>query len=487
MKKRTKITIIAVIIFLFASLVAFVYQYFSKYMSINGTYMTVYSIDFSNAEYKYFYNEAIYEYMEANASLLDYTGLMVGVDYSKQYRDKDNNVTWADYFSDKAMEKLENIALLCKSADEANYIYDEEKINAYIADIKDNLSERAHEIEQSLDEYIGQAYISGAEYNDIKPAIEKQAKAETYKQYIKENIEYTTEDIFKYYDENSKKYDIVDFRAIVISTTEYMNKLSSDYNRNDYDSDDSLKEAVYDAATKQVESDAESIFENVKSEDDFIKYAEKYASEEVRNSSEGEDISLNKNIDYSSANMVYKDWLFDDARTYGSMCLMKEEQSGNYYVLFFINRSKNRNSSITYEQILIPYPNDGNSGEISPENRNKGIKKAEDIYKEIQKENLTQDIFEDYADKYNEDYSTQNSHGLKVNMAKNNVPSIAKDWLFSQRTPGDITLIHDSDCSFIFYYISSSDEYWYKKATSDYIDEKYNTILKSFQLNKGDL
>ena len=474
--KKYRIIIVTALIFIAVSLIAFIYQMINKNDKINGEYISFYGISFSHAEYMYFFNECAEQYITANAGMLDYTGLKLGIDYSKQYKNTNTDETWEDYFKAQAENDMKDIAFICKAAEKNNYTFDKDNLTRHIENIKEKIAEKAHNTDQTLDAYIGQAYLSGARFRDIRPAIEKQEKAEIYKSYIKEGISYTTEDIFDYYDVNSQLYDIVDYRAIILSTTEYMNALSPEYNIEDYESDEELKAVIYEEATKKLLDDANHIFDNTKSEEDFKAYALEYAPESVKKSAnEDDDISLNKNIDYSSANLAYKDWLFDEQRTYGSMCLIKEEQSGNYYLLFFLGRNKNKSHSVSYNHIYISYPISSPIADMSDEDKESGRRKAEKIYKEISEAKpLSQSEFENFADKYNDDYSTKDTHGYKENIYKHNLPASISEWLYSDRLPGDMVLIHDSEGSYILYFISYSDDIWYKNAKNDYINSKYN-------------
>lgn len=171
------------------------------------------------------------------------------------------------------------------------------------------------------------------------------------------------------------------------------------------------------------------------------------------------------------------------------MCIIHDDKSENYYILYFLNRQKDTAVTATYNQIFLGYSPSNSAAGVTEEDRDAVKNKAKSIYDDIKgQKTLSQSIFESYAERYNQDYNTKNTNGLKENIASSNVSEGVSKWLFPKentRKNGDVGLIYEQTGVYIIFFSSYSEDAWYTNAKEDYQTEQYEAMLNDLKNKYG--
>lgn len=488
-RKNTLITILIALFFLL-SIIGLFYNQYKTYKSINGKYKEIAGITYSKIDFQYFYQNYVQNFIQEDYAILDYLKLQPDVDFSKQTH-SDQGDTWENFFIKQANNDLvENAALCAAEAENTSFHVSDKELDAYVENVKSQLSEKATAASCSLDQYVSQVYLDGAGFNDLKSAIILQGKAMKYKNYLYNQVDLGKTNICNYYYNNKKNYDLVSYRCIIISTTDYMNEVSKEFAENGHDASNTLEEDILSEAKERAGSDAKKIYDETTSASDLEQFAHDYASENVKKQiGTNADYSLYSNVLYKDANSVYRDWLFDNKREYGNMCIIHDDKSENYYILYFLNRQKDTAVTATYNQIFLGYSPSNSAAGVTEEDRDAVKNKAKSIYDDIKgQKTLSQSIFESYAERYNQDYNTKNTNGLKENIASSNVSEGVSKWLFPKgntRKNGDVGLIYEQTGVYIIFFSSYSEDAWYTNAKEDYQTEQYEAMLNNLKNKYG--
>ena len=246
-RKNTLITILIALFFLL-SIIGLFYNQYKTYKSINGKYKEIAGITYSKIDFQYFYQNYVQNFIQEDYAILDYLKLQPDVDFSKQTH-SDQGDTWENFFIKQANNDLvENAALCAAEAENTSFHVSDKELDAYVENVKSQLSEKATAASCSLDQYVSQVYLDGAGFNDLKSAIILQGKAMKYKNYLYNQVDLSKTNICNYYYNNKKNYDLVSYRCIIISTTDYMNEVSKEFAENGHDASNTLEEDSFSKA-----------------------------------------------------------------------------------------------------------------------------------------------------------------------------------------------------------------------------------------------
>ena len=242
------------------------------------TAMTVGSDKISTAEFAYYYN-AQYQQMSYMSSYYAQSGYNIGFDSSKSPDDPTNTttdadgnkITWAQYFTDSAVERAQFIDAYYNEALKADFKLSEDE-QKEIEETVENYRKQAAENNFSLSAYLKASFGEGFNEKTFRKQLEMETIAQNF--YNDQQSSFTADvkdsDIEAEYKENTKKYSYADVRFFAFTYT----TLSAA----EGESEDELK-ARQTAANDELLAKAKEVYAKCKDADSFIAAVKAYKNE----------------------------------------------------------------------------------------------------------------------------------------------------------------------------------------------------------------
>lgn len=331
-QKRLKIGSIVIIAAIAAAIVISIsLSAYSKYSALHNPYIKIGDHDVTRVEYDYYYNNSVNSYISMYGSFLSYMGLDTSSDFSKQqYTD---NMTWKDYFDQMTVSQITQVKALVDDAAAQGFTYDTaEDMSAFDTE----LAAQAESESLSQAEVYTSLYGQYATEERIRPFAEENMLATAYFEHLTEINKPGDEEVQEYYEANKNNYDKVDYRSFP-----FRGNVAEDASEED------IAKVMDELKVK-----AEAMEKAVKAGEDFEALCVENAIDDQKDLYGGDDKegSLIEGGSYSAAPAAISDWLFDEARKEGDTTILPDETNHNYYVVEFIKRSNDEqttNSSIS--------------------------------------------------------------------------------------------------------------------------------------------
>ena len=331
-QKRLKIGSIVIIAAIAAAIVISIgLSAYGKYSALHNPYIKIGDHDVTRVEYDYYYNNSVNSYISMYGSFLSYMGLDTSSDFSKQqYTD---NMTWKDYFDQMTVSQITQVKALVDDAAAQGFTYDTaEDMSAFDTE----LAAQAESESLSQAEAYTSLYGQYATAERIRPFAEENMLATAYFEHLTEINKPGDEEVQEYYEANKNNYDKVDYRSFP-----FRGNVAEDASEED------IAKVMDELKVK-----AEAMEKAVKAGEDFEALCVENAIDDQKDLYGGDDKegSLIEGGSYSAAPAAISDWLFDEARKEGDTTILPDETNHNYYVVEFIKRSNDEqttNSSIS--------------------------------------------------------------------------------------------------------------------------------------------
>lgn len=331
-QKRLKIGSIVIIAAIAAAIVISIgLSAYGKYSALHNPYIKIGDHDVTRVEYDYYYNNSVNSYISMYGSFLSYMGLDTSSDFSKQqYTD---NMTWKDYFDQMTVSQITQVKALVDDAAAQGFTYDTaEDMSAFDTE----LAAQAESESLSQAEVYTSLYGQYATAERIRPFAEENMLATAYFEHLTEINKPGDEEVQEYYEANKNNYDKVDYRSFP-----FRGNVAEDASEED------IAKVMDELKVK-----AEAMEKAVKAGEDFEALCVENAIDDQKDLYGGDDKegSLIEGGSYSAAPAAISDWLFDEARKEGDTTILPDETNHNYYVVEFIKRSNDEqttNSSIS--------------------------------------------------------------------------------------------------------------------------------------------
>jgi len=336
-KSRTTVIIILAILVL-VSAVAITVN--SSFIRRTLSVVTIDGVNFSTAEFEFFFNSEYHEYRNMMAQFQG-MGIDMPLDNrplsTQPFPNGEDGETWADHFTQMALLRMASIVSLYNAARAAGFTLPDE----YLEQIENEVSmislQAMFNQFPTADSYLRAMFGNSMNENVYQKILEFSMLANAYSEHIRESFTYSAGDLSSYYTENRDDLDVFAYRLLYINPEEL--------NYEDYDSEDAFDEARETAVAGAHERAANIISGGISSAEAFIAAAQ----EEYGNDSEwiGEiQQRMGENLD-----ATFKDWLMDESRKYGDITAF-DNDSGSI-ILYFDSRNDNSYQTAGMRQILI--------------------------------------------------------------------------------------------------------------------------------------
>jgi len=461
-KKRTRIIAISVTT-VFAILLIVSLLVNSNFVRRTLPVITFDGVDFTTAEFEYFFNLAYMDYanfmsqFEGMGNSLPERGRLL----STQVYDQTTGETWADLISEIAYGRMANLASLYNAAKASGFTLSDEQIAAIEEDVETVGIEAEMYGFPSVDSLLQQMYGNSINMRVYRSILEFTSIASFYSLHIRDSFEYTTQELDGFYADNADDLDVINYRALSV--------YSYSPDAEDYYDDDEF-EAATALALAEAYATATAIAETITSEDDFIAAALDHEPDYYPEPESTLRMSQGSTLDGDTG-----PWLLETTRISGDVTAI--ETSHGATIVYFISRDNNDYRTVGMRQLLIlrdsPDPEDYPDGEYDPDYL-EALHQAEtyaweraDLVNALfvaggKTEDVLIDLIAEHSDDtteggYYTDISKYPYQGTDFRAMK--VVEELEEWLFDEsRSVGDSELIYTSDYGYHLVYFTGLGE-----------------------------
>ena len=434
----------------------------------------------STAQLSYFYYDAISnyynefaqnygDYADMYAQLLG--GVVSTVPLDQQTYDKENNVTWADYFIDEAK----------KSAVWTLAMYDEAMAKGF--KLPENSEKFLNNFETNMTMY-AQMYGYSSLKGYLRASYGEGANVETYKEYYTyctiasayaseyiENLEFTNADYREHEKDKYHEYNSYTYVSYYIKSSDYLTflKLGTETKDENGKTSTTYSDADKEKALAAAKKDAEtiSVAENTNLELLNAAIAALDINKDKKDS-EKPTATETKNVLYSAlaANEEIQKWMSASERRDGDITMIANKTTGSddkeiingYYVVIFKSVNTNERKLANVRHILVKFTGgtkDQATGETvySDTEKAKAKAKAEEILEQYNKTDKKDEDFAKLAKEKTEDTGSKENGGLieGIHQDAGYVESFT-DWALDTHLIGDTGIVESPYGYHVMYY-----------------------------------
>lgn len=431
----------------------------------------------NSIEFNYYFNDAVSEYYNNwyteyqtyTDAYLEVMGLSVTKPLNEQVQDEETGATWADFFTEMALENAKNDFTLCALAEAEGYTLTEED-QEQLDTVKTNLETYAQISGLSIKQYLRSVYGNGAEEKSYFEYLSRSMLADSFYNNYLDTLTYTESDINDYQKDKESNYDAYTYTSSYLSHTDFIEGGTENAEGQiEYSEDE--KAAAREAAKAAAEKLATGA-----TADEMREIAKEIKVNETS------QVAVNdyKNQIHTGINATLSNWLADDARTEGEIGVIPNintatDADGNttetvngYYVVIFGSKTDNNNPMTNVRHLLVSFEGgteDPDTLEMtySAEEKAAAKEKADEYLKQWKEGEATEDSFIALVQEHSDD-TTAETGGLfeDVHAGSNYVPSFLNWSIDASRKEGDVEII-ESEFGYHIMYFVSHDEYTYRE------------------------
>ena len=462
-KAKRKTVVYIVIGIVCAILAAALLIWNSGFFQSRATAYTVDGVNYTAAEYTYFYRTAYNQYAS-------YGMVSTSTPLDEQVYNQETGETFDDYFKTYAEESLKSLTLLSReAASEGMTLSDDEK--AEIEDTIKSYKTSAAQYGYTLSTYLKANFGPYMTEGKLRDLLEMQTLAGNFYNEKLAGFTYEQDELNAYYDENAGTLDTFVHNTCFISS-------STDY----FDTEDA------DEAKAQAKDLADQMAAGLKDGGDFQALAEQYTKDQ-----DNPTIYTNLTVPGSQLSSLYGDWLRDTARKSGDVTVMESSSGTGYFVVQFLDRYLLTDGTADIRHILIKAETDEGADAPTAEQMAAAKAKVEELLATWQSGEATEDSFAALANENSEDTGSNTNGGFYNAYRGQMIPNF-DSWIFDPaRQTGDTGIVENDNNGtegyHLIYYVGSNTPYWQQQATSALQDadmgEWLDGLMETLQTSSG--
>ncbi len=438
----------------------------------NATALTVGDKTYSAAEVQYSYyaaysdvrSSSYFSYMGVDTSrsigsqtMSDTAKMLCGVT-------SEDSLTWGEYLMDKAKSNLQTSQSMLAAAEKEGFTWTDAMQSEYdeiIASVKSSAKSAGYTYKNYVKAMYGTLVTTGVFESMAKDSVLLTAFQNDYLS----KLNYTDEEIEKYYQDNKSTFDVADYDYIRFSGTTSATK---DADGNTVDATQEEMDAAI-AAAKDGANAALARFRNGESLEDIAK---------------DYDIATYYPVtDGSNTSDTVATWVFEKATAAGESTVL--DDGTNYYVAVFHKLGRQEYNTVDVRHILIKV--DTSSLDTKSETYEQDLAdlkaqkkaEAEKILQEWKDGAATEASFGELADKYSADSP---AGGLYEKVYKGQMVTNFNDWCFdASRKTGDTDIVETNFGYHIMYFVGEDLPYWRVRVTNTMTNNDLNAWVASLQ------
>ncbi|MCL2820516.1 MAG: peptidylprolyl isomerase [Oscillospiraceae bacterium] len=337
-KKKTRLITILVLSLLVLVAAAAIFVN-SSFIRRTLPVVTIEGVGFTTTEFEYFFNSQYIEYMNMMSQFQGMGGNLptAGRPLSTQVYDNETGETWADFFTEVALERMSVLASLYNAAQSDGFALSEEHYEEIEQDLLMIGFQAMIESFPNTDTFLQQLFGNSINENQYRSIMEFVTTATAYSEHIRESFNYSPQELADFYAENSDDLDVFNFRTFSINH-EYIDST-------EFDSDEDYEAAVADALAQAQQKAAKLVSEGFENAEAFVAAAQEEADSTMSWVAAVQN-RMGENLD-----ITFEDWLRDESRVYGDVTAVDNNTGST--LMYFISRDDNTYKTAAMRQILI--------------------------------------------------------------------------------------------------------------------------------------
>ena len=415
-KERKSNILYGVLGTVFVLVTAFLVIYNSGILQRNVTAVTLDGVEYSAADYSYYYHLIYNNYAQYGS----YLGMMVT----------------SEQIQEQTLDEMKFVQAALAQVEEEGFALDEEDEEAIQAQI-DAFKTEASAVGQSYSAHIKQVYGNLVTKSVFEKNLRRGMTANLFAQAYQDSLTYSESDIQAEYDANPNDYDMVDYAYVRIDTTP---EEETDEEGNVIEATEDEILAAWEAGQAQAQ-ELKAAWENGEDVEAMV--------EDVENatylSSEG---ALHSTTSYI-------EWCFDANREDGEIGILEDGDNNCIYVIQFKDRYRDETKSVNVRHILVTEANLDEGVEATQENLEAKAQEILDTW------DGTEDGFAALANEYSQDTGSNTNGGLYEDVLPGQMVTNFNDWCFDEsRQAGDTGIVYNAGTytgAHIMYYVGQGD------------------------------
>ncbi len=416
-------------------------------LEIGGTKFTVADFNYNYfSSYNSYYN-SVYSY---SGTIGDPSAMLPSTEEplrTQAYLGSED-MTWADFFENSAIERMKSVAMLTSAAEEEGYTLSDEEKASVEETITGLAASAVSNGYKDLDAYLTINYGKGMTEKVFRENLLRDALASSYSQHKLDSSTFTQEELTAYYAEHADENDYFKFRIYSFSGAAVTD---------DADTEEDETLSAEDAAAK-AQADADAFLAAVTDEQSFIDYA---ASLNEDTEDYDADSTTLRTSQGSSITEVVRTWLVEDGRKAGDKAVVRSAEDAAipyYYVVYYLDRDNNAYNAFSgYYGLVSAAPTVEGGGDPDAASlktyREGNAKMVLDSYIEADGKGL-----DTFSEVINNATDLISGSGALTTTGIYDVPQVLADWFSDPaRQEGDTEILYDEDYGAFVVYFSQID------------------------------
>ena len=439
----------------------------------NTVAVTIGDTELSNAQLNYYFVDAAFEFADTYGAYASMFGLDLTKPLDQQVVNEETGATWADDFVTSAIDNAKATYAVCAAAEAEGFTLSEETLQQIEDSIKDFDVMSAVYGYRNADDYIKAFYGRGASVKGYREYQQMRALAQEYINHYSESRNYTEAELAAAEEGKEAEFSNFSYNYYYVNVNKFLTGGTTDENGNTTYTEEEKAEALANAevAAKALTSGEITSIEEFDAA--IANLAINADAETPAKSTEFE------NYAYANVTSIVRDWVTDSSRKAGDMTYVENvsvttnedgtetETVNGYYAVYFVGREDNHFPMANVRHILVKPqggttdPNTGAS--VYTEEELAAAKaKAEELLKQWQDGEATEESFAALATENTEDPGSKDNGGLYEDVYPGQMVTAFNDWCFDESRKAGDTGIVETDYGFHIMFYSGDSETIYR-------------------------
>ena len=439
----------------------------------NTVAVTIGDTELSNAQLNYYFVDAAFEFANTYGAYASMFGLDLTKPLDQQVVNEETGATWADDFVTSAIDNAKATYAVCAAAEAEGFTLSEETLQQIEDSIKDFDVMSAVYGYRNADDYIKAFYGRGASVKGYREYQQMRALAQEYINHYSESRNYTEAELAAAEEGKEAEFSNFSYNYYYVNVNKFLTGGTTDENGNTTYTEEEKAEALANAevAAKALTSGEITSIEEFDAA--IANLAINADAETPAKSSEFE------NYAYANVTSIVRDWVTDSSRKAGDMTYVENvsvttnedgtetETVNGYYAVYFVGREDNHFPMANVRHILVKPQGgttDPNTGATvyTEEELAAAKAKAEELLKQWQDGEATEESFAALATENTEDPGSKDNGGLYEDVYPGQMVTAFNDWCFDESRKAGDTGIVETDYGFHIMFYSGDSETIYR-------------------------
>ena len=442
----------------------------------NTVALTINEETISNAEFNYFFIDAVNKFYSQYGNYASILGLDTTKPLNEQFVNEETQQTWADDFINSALETAKATYAVAAEAKANGYTLSEEAAASVDQTMSTFAAYAAIYGYPDADAYLKAMYGSGADEESMRAHQELLALSSYYQNEYYNSLTYTDADLRAAEAEDFDKYSAYNYNYYYLNVNNFLEGDSTEYT-----------DEQRAAAEKKAEETAKVLTECTTVEEFDAAIAALPFNAELT------DVAsyASENVARSSIYNGYADWVTDASRKAGDMTYVANtttttDDNGNsveklngYYVVMFNSYNDNKYPLADVRHILVSFEGgayDSTTGmtTYSDDEKAAAMEAAINIHNEWKNGAATEESFAELANSKSDD-GDGTSGGLYEGVYPGQMVKNFEHWCFDNRKAGDTDVVETEYGYHVMYYCGDNETtYRDHLISTELADNDYN-------------